>query len=75
MCKRIPNKKLHYLDTPVHRVQRDFVAQGGDITRGDGSGGDVRFVSNLIFDVCASLLTECTLSQYMEVNSMTRRMA
>ena len=40
-CKNAPNKKLYYLDTPVHRIVRDFVAQGGDITRGDGSGGEV----------------------------------
>lgn len=61
MCKRTPNKQLHYLDTPIHRVQRDFVAQGGDITRGDGSGGDVRSIPDLTFDFCAGSLTECTL--------------
>lgn len=42
MCKNAPNKKLHYLGCPMHRIVRDFVAQGGDITRGDGSGGEVR---------------------------------
>ncbi|KAI0072093.1 hypothetical protein K474DRAFT_1668242 [Panus rudis PR-1116 ss-1] len=40
MCKNAPNKRLHYLDCPIHRVVNDFVAQGGDITRGDGSGGE-----------------------------------
>lgn len=39
-CKNAPNKKLHYLDCPVHRIVRGFVAQGGDVTRGDGSGGE-----------------------------------
>lgn len=41
MCKNAPNKKLHYLDCPIHRIVEEFVAQGGDITRGDGSGGEV----------------------------------
>lgn len=41
MCKNAPNKKLHYLDCPIHRIVNGFVAQGGDITRGDGSGGEV----------------------------------
>ncbi|KAI0088852.1 cyclophilin-like domain-containing protein [Irpex rosettiformis] len=39
-CKNAPNKKLHYLESPVHRIVKDFVAQGGDVTRGDGSGGE-----------------------------------
>ncbi|KAL4253107.1 Peptidyl-prolyl cis-trans isomerase [Abortiporus biennis] len=39
-CKNAPNKKLHYLDCPIHRIVKGFVAQGGDITRGDGSGGE-----------------------------------
>ncbi|EIW53316.1 uncharacterized protein TRAVEDRAFT_133670 [Trametes versicolor FP-101664 SS1] len=39
-CKNAPNKKLHYLGCPVHRIVKGFVAQGGDITRGDGSGGE-----------------------------------
>ncbi|RUP47963.1 cyclophilin-like domain-containing protein [Jimgerdemannia flammicorona] len=33
-------KPLHYLHTRLHRVVPGFVAQGGDVTRGDGSGGD-----------------------------------
>ncbi|TPX66964.1 hypothetical protein SpCBS45565_g04144 [Spizellomyces sp. 'palustris'] len=33
-------KPLHYKSTPIHRIVRGFVAQGGDITRYDGSGGD-----------------------------------
>ena len=41
MCKNAPMKKLHYLDSPMHRVVKGFVAQGGDVTRGDGSGGEV----------------------------------
>lgn len=40
-CKNAPNKKLHYLGCPVHRIVRGFVAQGGDVTRGDGTGGEV----------------------------------
>ncbi|KAI8989079.1 cyclophilin-like domain-containing protein [Trametes punicea] len=40
MCKNAPNKKLHYFGCPIHRIVKGFVAQGGDITRGDGSGGE-----------------------------------
>ena len=42
MCKNAPNKKLHYEGSPIHRIVKGFIAQGGDITRGDGSGGEVR---------------------------------
>ena len=37
-CTNAPSKKLHYLDCPTHRIVKNFVAQGGDVTRGDGSG-------------------------------------
>ena len=33
-------QKLHYLGTKMHRVVDGFVLQGGDITKGDGTGGD-----------------------------------
>ena len=33
-------KPLHYLNTPFHRVAAGFVAQGGDISHGNGSGGE-----------------------------------
>jgi cyclophilin family peptidyl-prolyl cis-trans isomerase len=32
-------EKLHYKNTPVHRIVPDFVVQMGDITVGDGTGG------------------------------------
>ena len=33
-------KPLHYRDCPLHRLVPDYVIQGGDILRGDGSSGD-----------------------------------
>lgn len=33
------HEKLHYKNTPVHRVVPDFIIQMGDITVGDGTGG------------------------------------
>jgi cyclophilin family peptidyl-prolyl cis-trans isomerase len=50
-CKQAPNKRLHYEGVSVHRIVKDFIAQGGDVTRGDGSGGEVmrRLVSEALF--------------------------
>ncbi|KAI8890000.1 hypothetical protein K501DRAFT_237652 [Backusella circina FSU 941] len=33
-------KELLYKNTTMFRLVRDFIVQGGDVTRGDGSGGD-----------------------------------
>jgi len=40
ICKQAPTKNLHYLETPIHRIVKGYIAQGGDVTRGDGSGGE-----------------------------------
>ncbi len=40
MSKMDRKKPLHYKDVPIHRVVPNFIAQGGDILRGDGSMGD-----------------------------------
>ncbi|KAG8963168.1 hypothetical protein FRC03_003315 [Tulasnella sp. 419] len=40
MCKNAPKKALHYLNVPIHRIVKGYIAQGGDVTRLDGSGGE-----------------------------------
>lgn len=70
MCKNAGNKKLHYLGCPMHRIVKGFVAQGGDITRGDGSGGEVR--SSL--GPWQERSVNAPTSQYMEANSTTTRL-
>ena len=34
------SSKLHYLGSRIHRIVDGFVIQGGDITKGDGTGGE-----------------------------------
>jgi cyclophilin family peptidyl-prolyl cis-trans isomerase len=34
------DKDLHYKGCPIHRIVSNFIAQGGDVTMGDGSGGE-----------------------------------
>lgn len=59
-CKSAPKKQLWYKGCSVHRIVKGYVAQGGDITRGDGTGGDVS--SDL-----TSLLLSCMLCRMNNV--------
>lgn len=51
ICKNAPNKRLYYLHCPIHRIVKGFVAQGGDVTRGDGSGGEVSIYCFTLFSL------------------------
>lgn len=37
---KITKKRLHYLGTKIHQISEGMFIKGGDITQGDGSGGE-----------------------------------
>ncbi|KAJ3275710.1 hypothetical protein HDV01_007176 [Terramyces sp. JEL0728] len=40
VTSKTTRKPLHYKNTPIHRIVKDYIIQGGDVIRGDGSGGE-----------------------------------
>ena len=45
-------KPLHYLNTPVHRIVKGFIVQGGDFSSGESS------VMNRVFFIVALRILE-----------------
>lgn len=60
--KKIPigdcGKPLTYRGSPIHRVEKNFICQGGDFVKGNGSGGECVFGKRSFKDERPGLLTK-----------------
>lgn len=55
------NKPLHFKGSPFHRVIKDFMIQGGDITMGNGQGGESIYGEKFADEAFVSQHTEAGL--------------
>ena len=51
-------KPLTYRGAPIHRVEKNFICQGGDFVKGNGSGGECVFGKRSFKDERPGLLTK-----------------